>query len=101
MSKKYEREERLIERLQTEAKKLKSENKTLRRKLHELSKGYYKFMVAQDDEQEQEAVYEAKEVAKKICYDCRIGDYKEIIILNRRWRQCQNCGKKGKVSILP
>lgn len=101
MSKKYEREERIIERLQQENKILKSENRHLRKKLKELSKGYYKFMIAEDEFKQDEAIQSAKKVAEKICYDCSVGNYKEIIIHNRRWRQCDNCGKRGKVKILP
>lgn len=99
MSKRWEREERIIDRLNIENKKLKSENKTLRRKLRELSKGYYRFMVAEDEAQEKEAAEQAKEVAQKLCYECH-GEYKEIIVVNRRFRQCQDCGKRGKVTIL-
>ena len=101
MGKKFEREERIIERLQQENRILKSENRHLRKKLKELSKGYYKFMVAEDEFKQEEAVETAKKVAEKICYDCNIGDYKEIIIMNRRFRQCTHCGKRGKVTILP
>lgn len=100
MSRKADREDRMLERLQLENRELKQTVRSLQKKLKQLSKGYYKFMVAQDEEQEKEAVQEAKETAKKLCYDCS-GEYKEIIIINRRFRQCQDCGKRGKVTILP
>jgi hypothetical protein len=100
MSKRFDRENRVVERLQEENKKLKSENKQLLKRLREATKGYYRYMVADGFDQEQEALKEVKEIAKKICYDCQIGEYKEIIIINRRFRECQNCGKRGKVTIL-
>lgn len=100
MSRRQDREDRLLERLQTENKELKQLNRSLMKKVKSLSKGYYKFMVAQDEEQEKEAVQEAKETAKKLCYECS-GEYKEIIIVNRRFRQCQDCGKRGKVTVIP
>lgn len=100
MSKKHEREQRVLERLQEENKILKQANRRLQKQVKELGRGYYKFMVAQDEEQEKEAVHEARETAKKICYDCGTGEYKEIIVAKRRWRQCAECGKRGKVTIL-
>lgn len=97
MSKKFERDEKIIDRLELENRNLKSENRLLRKRLKSLSKGYHKFLL---EDGQNEAVEEAQEIAKKICFQCGIGEYKEIIVVNRRWRQCQECGKKGKVSII-
>lgn len=99
MSKKYEREQKVVERLEKENRELKSENRTLRRKLRELSKGYYKYMVAEDEEQQLEALQKVQEVAEKVCWDCQ-GTYKLIVIANRRFRRCNDCGKQGKVTIV-
>lgn len=94
-----DREDSLLERLQNELRELKQTNRSLQKKLKSLSKGYYKFMVAQDEQEEKEAVEEAKETAKKLCHECS-GEYREIIIAKRRFRKCQDCGKTGKVTIL-
>ncbi len=91
MSKRHEREQRITERLQLENRKLKSENKTLRRKMRELSKGYYKFMVAEDTEEEQEAVQEAKATAQKICWTCKEGILELVNLGVRYYRQCSSC----------
>jgi hypothetical protein len=98
MSSKFEREEKLITRLQLENKKLKELNRSLSKKLKQLNKGYYKYLYESDTQQEKDTCI--KEVAKKICWDCAIGEYKEMVVLNRRWRECQNCGKRGKIKIL-
>ncbi len=90
MSKKYNREERLTERLQEENRKLKSENKTLRRKLRETTKGYYKFMIAEDEEEEKKAIETVKTIAKKICYTCQIGELILVDLGVRYYRQCNN-----------
>jgi hypothetical protein len=100
VGKKYEREERTLERLHLDNKRLKEENRHLHKKLKELNKGYYKFLFSDSQEDKEEAIQQAKQTAIKICYTCNIGQYKEIIILNRRWRECQNCGKRGKTKII-
>lgn len=101
MSKKYEREEKEIDRLTKEVRELKRENKQLRQRLKTVSKGYYKYLADTEDVVEDEIVEINKEMMDKICWDCG-GVYKKIIVHTRKWRQCQNasCGKKGKVSIV-
>ena len=101
MSRKSDREDRLLERLQEENRTLKQINRSLMKQVKKLNRGYLKFTEAETKEEEKEAIKEAKEVAKKICWDCGTGEYKEIIIMNRRFRKCQDCGKQGKVTILP
>lgn len=100
MTKRIDREEKENERLIQENRNLKSENRHLKKKLKQLNKGYYKFLYAENEEEEQELLQEVKEVAKKICWDCGIGEYQEKIVLNRRWRECSNCEKRGKTTIL-
>jgi hypothetical protein len=99
MSKKYEREIKEVERLQQEVRDLKQENRQLRKRLKAVSKGYYDYLLETEDFVDNES---NKEEVKKICWLCGIGEYKEIIVAGRRWRQCQNikCGKRGKVSII-
>lgn len=96
MSKKYDRENRIFDRLQEENKKLKQENKRLKKQVSSLSKGYYKFLYTDTEEDTQEAVKQAKEVAKKICFDCRMGELKLSILGNKYWRYCNNCTKRTK-----
>ena len=81
MSKRWEREEKIIERLNNENKKLRLENRHLLKKLKQANKGYYKFLTS---DTENHGVDEIIKVAIKICYDCSIGNYKEIIVANRR-----------------
>lgn len=98
MTKKYSREESENERLLKENRELKSINRSLLKQVKKLTKGYYKYL--EDEENKEEVEDFVEETVNKICWDCGTGDYKEIIVVNRRWRQCQNCGKKGKVSIV-
>lgn len=95
MSRKFEREEKEIERLQKDNRELKSENRTLRRRLKQLNKGYRKL--------EEDEIITSEDIPpeiKKICWDCSIGNYNEVIIGNRRFRRCDNCHKTGKVTLL-
>lgn len=94
MSKKYEREEREVERLYKLNRELKAENRRLHKIVKSLNKGYKSMVEEEVIEEEQ-----VPEVAKKYCYQCN-GLYLEVIIANRRFRQCQECGKRGKVTIL-
>lgn len=91
---KFKREQDELERLQQEVRTLKSTNKALLKRLKKLNKGYYK--LAEEDKLDEEDI--PKNV-KKLCWDCD-SLYAEIIVHNRRWRQCQGCGKRGKVSII-
>lgn len=99
MTKRHEREEKILDRLQKENRALKGENRRLLKKLRELGKGYYKYMVAQDEEQEQEAIQETEAAVEKVCFNCS-GEYRLFLIANRRFRLCQSCGKTGKVKIV-
>lgn len=99
MSKRFDREQNEIDRLNKENRELKSLNRQLHKKLKQLNKGYYKYLLNEDDDREK-AIEEVKTVAEKICFDCSIGEYKLMTIANRRWRLCSYCGKKGKVTII-
>lgn len=101
MSKRQDREDRILERLQEENKTLKQINRSLMKQVKKLGRGYRKFMLAQDEGEVDDAVEKVKAAAKKMCFACGIGEYKEVIVMNRRWRQCSECGKRGKVTILP
>lgn len=94
MSKKHEREQRILERLHQENRQLKQEVKSLRNSIRKLNKGYHK--LEEDDKIEKKDI----PVEAKKCWDCTIGNYNLVIIMNRRFRRCDNCGKTGKVSLI-
>lgn len=100
MSKKYNREESENDRLLKENRELKAINRSLLKQVKKLTKGYYKYLEDEESKKEDNVEEFVEQTVNKICWDCGTGEYKEIIVINRRWRQCQNCGKKGKVSIL-
>ena len=84
-----------VDRLEQKIRELKSENRSLQKRLKKLNKGYYKLR-DQDKIEEDDIPIEVKR-----CWDCNgEGEYRLIEIHRRRWRQCQNCGKKGKVTVL-
>ncbi len=83
-----------VESLELQVRELKQENRYLQKKIKKLNKGYYRLR----DEEKLEEVDIPKEV-QKLCWDCN-DVYKEMIIANRRFRQCQGCGKRGKVTVL-
>lgn len=93
MSKKYEREHRVLERLQIENKELKQKVKSLTSSIRRLNKGFQKL--------EEEEKIEEKDIPlpAKICYDCNVGEMVKTTILNRSWRQCNNCSKRTKTKM--
>ena len=99
MSKRYKREENQLDRLEKENRQLKALNKSLLKRLRKVSKGYNRFLMEEAEEEKQEALDEVGKEVDKTCWDCG-GDYKIIKILDRRWRQCQGCQKRGKVKII-
>lgn len=100
MTKKFDRQESENDRLQKELRELKAINRSLLKQVKKLTKGYYKHLADEEQNKEENIEEFVEHTVNKICWDCGTGEYKEIIVINRRWRQCQNCGKKGKVSIL-
>lgn len=93
MSKKHDREQRVLQRLQSENRSLKQEVKSLRNSIRKLNRGYHKL--------EEEEKIEEKDIPipAKICYDCNVGEMVKTTILNRSWRQCSNCTRRTKVKI--
>lgn len=94
---KHKRTEDTVDRLEREVRSLKSTNRSLLRQLKKLSRGYKKFMV-EDDHKEAHKMVEA--VARKICFECSVGEMKEIVVCNRRWRACTHCAHRTNVSII-
>lgn len=95
MSKKYQREEKEIERLEEQVRDLKAQKRQLERRLKTISKGYRAYL---DNDLEEPTPIKKEE--KKMCWDCGVGEYKLHIIVNRRFRKCEYCGKRGKVKIV-
>lgn len=95
MSKRVDREDRYIQRLEEEIRELKKTKKSLEKRIKKLSRGYRAYL---DKDFEEES--DPKQEEKKICWECGVGEYKLYVILNRRWRACSECGKRGKVKIL-
>jgi predicted nuclease with TOPRIM domain len=95
MSKKYEREIPIIDRLEKENRELKSENRRLFKLVRRLNKGFYKLL----DEEVVEEQQVPEEVVKE-CWDCGKGKLLVRIVLNRRWRECDVCDKRTKVKII-
>lgn len=103
MAKKTNSDELYIESLEEKIRELKSVVRSLTKRLKKVSRGYYKYL-NECEEQEQEVEVrkfkeEVKDVLVKVCHECG-GNYRLIIIGTRRFRKCQTCGKKGKVSYL-
>ena len=96
MSKKQDREDRILERLQEENRTLKQINRSLQKKLKTLTKGYYKFLNAEGEEEEQEAVQEAKQTAQKICWTCQEGVLELVNLGIRYYRKCNSCTYRTK-----
>ena len=101
MSRKYRRNLDEKERLELQVRELKSENKQLRQRLNKLSKGYYKYLIEEmNQESEQDIKRKEKVEEKKICFDCQKGILEKKIILNRYYRECNICQKRTKAKLL-
>jgi predicted nuclease with TOPRIM domain len=90
MSKRYDREDAALERLEKENRELKQAVRSLLKQLKKLNKGYNKL-------HEEEKIQE-KDIPKpseKICYDCG-GNYIKHELLGKTYRRCDNCGKRGR-----
>ena len=94
MSRGNSKEDKLQESLQNQNRELKAENRRLHKIVKKLNRGY-KRLVEEDTIEEKEI---PKEVIK-LCFECS-GEYKLIEVAGRRFRLCQDCGKRGKVTIL-
>jgi hypothetical protein len=88
-------EEDQVESLERQLRELKSINRSLMRRLKNVSRGYRKYLSKDVDEPE-----EPKREAQKICYDCGRGTMDIKIILNRRWRECSVCGKRTSTKMV-
>jgi hypothetical protein len=94
MSKNRNKEDRVQESLLNQNRELKAENRRLHKLIKKLDRGFKRTL----DHIENEDV-EVPEEVQKLCFDCG-GNYQVKILLNRRFRQCDQCGKRGKTAIL-
>lgn len=94
MSKRYEREEKIIDRLEKENRELKKELRTYQKLLKQANKGFHKL---RDDD-----IIEDKDIPaslKKLCWDCN-GELIKMELLSRRWYICDQCGKRTKTKFI-
>lgn len=93
MSRKADREVRVMQRLQQENRSLKQEVKSLRNSIRKLNRGYDKLV-------EEEKIEEKDiPIPAKICYDCNVGTLEKVSVFGRYWRQCNNCPKRTKTKM--
>lgn len=96
MAKKYQREEDYIESLEQKLRDLKSENRYLNKQLKKVTRGYRKYL-------NEEPVEEIKKPSKddpKDCWECSRGKLIVKVVLDRRFRECDVCGKRTKTKII-
>lgn len=100
MARNQNREDRELETLRAQNRELKQQNRSLMKQVKKLSRGYLKYL-AEEDKDEKEQIVEdiVEKTVDKICFDCG-GIYRKHEILNRTYRLCDNCGKRGKTKIL-
>lgn len=94
---KRSKEDKLVEQLEGKIRELKQENRQLHRRLSRVTKGYKSYLDKEDLNSE---IIMNKKEEKKICYECSTGEYRLMVIGNRRFRRCTECGKTGKVTII-
>lgn len=92
MSKKLDREEDLIQRLEKENRELKKTNRVLNRRIKRLSRGYKKAFDKDDDP--------PAKPKENICTHCNKGKIERKTILNRTWNECSVCDYRTKTEVL-
>ncbi len=93
------RKEEYVERLEAQIRELKSENRSLLKRVRRLSKGYRKFLDQEHDEDVKEAPKAISDEIKA-CWECTKGVLIKKVVLNRSWRECTVCPKRTRVKIL-
>lgn len=73
-----------------EARRLESENKSLRRKLKQLEKQAHFYDKSEDEPKE------SKVTLKQKCSECEQGNIVEMIVLDRLIYKCDNCKWRSK-----
>jgi hypothetical protein len=89
VSKKWAREEKIVERLERDNRELKATVRTLQKRLKKYSKGF-------PVEEYEEEVFHKELPKEKICYSCRIGKLMYVDLGNRYLRACSNCEYKTR-----
>lgn len=95
MSKKWQREEKEIDRLYKENRELKSQVRSLEKILKKANRGFRK--LEEDDKIEESDI--PKEIVK-VCWDCKTGVLEKKIIFNRYYRECSQCLKRTKAKLI-
>lgn len=96
MSKKYSRDENSLERLEKENRELKSQVRSLSSRLKKLTRGYYKFLDEENQDEKEVIIEKAFKEAEKVCWACRIGKLHKVDLGFRYFRQCNNCEYRTK-----
>lgn len=96
MSKKADREDKEIDRLEKDNRELKALVRQLNKRIKRLSRGYKKYL---DEEPLKPEVEEVQEEVK-VCWNCARGVLEKIVVLNRYWRQCTVCDKRTKTKLI-
>jgi rubrerythrin len=91
---KFEREEKVIDRLERLNRELKAENRRLHKLLKQINKGFNKL---RDEEKIDEE--DIPKVLTKVCWDCS-GELIKYEMVGRRWYTCDTCGKRTPVKFL-
>ncbi|NJO65345.1 MAG: hypothetical protein HC836_46815 [Richelia sp. RM2_1_2] len=97
MSKKFEREQKIVDRLERENRELKQKLRQLTNSIRRLSKGHKKL---QEIEEPEELKREVRKVAEKICFECNLGTLQLQTILDKYYRSCNNCNYRTRAKNL-
>lgn len=96
MSKKFQREESILERLEQENRQLKAINRSLTKRLKSVSRGYRKFQDEENQDEKENIIKEAAKELQKMCWTCRVGKLNKVELGNRYYRKCDSCPYRTK-----
>lgn len=95
MKNKRKTEDDKIESLEKQIRDLKSEKRSLEKRLKKISRGYKSYL------DRDEPLDVPKQEAEKVCFSCGTGKLIKITVLNRSWQECDHpgCNKRTKTKI--
>ena len=91
-------DENQVESLERKIRELKSINRSLMKRLKNVSRGYKRYL-SEDLDTPEEQSEKPKHEAEKVCFQCGKGIMEIKIILNRRWRECSVCSNRTTVKV--
>jgi hypothetical protein len=94
MSKRKNKEEDEVEKLEKEIRELKSLNRSLLRRLRKIDKGFNEYVKEANHEEEEEP--RTPPERRSLCSSCGRSELTNITVAGRCFKRCELCGWRSK-----